>query len=418
MPRLPRNTLSFLGHDLRCTPGRSKLHSAGGGACWRRICMARLPVVSDEEFFAAKKAAAVFKHGILRRHLPVFVGRTGSTAPDRRVVVFDGYAGEGRYEDGTDGSPVLMLNTARSMAPARAVELYFCEDDPARFELLKGVLETDGDGVKYVARCGSAEAHLDDVLTHAQGAPLFAFIDPCGLGLTFDDVCRIMRSRPNVPTEVLINFSAEAVRRFWGRLTRNPPGSPGREATLARMDAVCGGEWWREVSENSETAEEASQLIAKGYLGHLAVSSGANGWNIEVRNAEGQKPKYSLVFLSRHPDGIFSFGDAVSMSSADWRKAVVEPGTLLDDDDTFAAAEKELASGWVHQIKHNISALLAHNDSFQIGANYKSVMAGVEGQARVTHVRRAIKELHAAGKTSFNGVSPQGVELWYQAVTK
>ena len=184
------------------------------------------------------------------------------------------------------------------------------------------------------------------------------------------------------------------------------------------MDDVCGGDWWRDLSEDSGSAEEASQRIAKSNLAQLATASGTNGWVIDVRNAEHHKPKYSLVFLSRHRNGMISFGEAVSKSSEEWPQAVVEPGTLLDDPDTFRKAELELATQWVVQIKTNISDLLVREASVPIGAGYKSIMSGVLGQAREMHVRKAVKELYVSGVTTFNGVTPNGMKLWDQVITR
>lgn len=45
------------------------------------------------DYFEKKQAAAVLKHGILRRYLHVFVSKTGSPAGE--VVYVDGYAGPG-----------------------------------------------------------------------------------------------------------------------------------------------------------------------------------------------------------------------------------------------------------------------------------------------------------------------------------
>lgn len=71
---------------------------------------------------------------------------------------------------------------------------------------------------------GTVQEHLDEALKVADGVPLFAFIDPCGLGLTFDDIVKKIYGRPHVRygpgTEILVNFSADAVRRIGGRLVK------------------------------------------------------------------------------------------------------------------------------------------------------------------------------------------------------
>ena len=63
----------------------------------------------------------VFKHDLLGRHLPKFGGKTGSKSA--RVVYLDGYAGRGRYDDGTlvrpnlfSGSPKISVARESSIA--------------------------------------------------------------------------------------------------------------------------------------------------------------------------------------------------------------------------------------------------------------------------------------------------------------
>ena len=63
-------------------------------------------MTSNEGFFARKQAAAVLKHGILSRYPTIFASMAGSGEPE--VVLYDAYAGPGKYEDGSPGSPLLL----------------------------------------------------------------------------------------------------------------------------------------------------------------------------------------------------------------------------------------------------------------------------------------------------------------------
>lgn len=69
-------------------------------------------------FFVSKKAAAVLKHALLDKYVVPFASKTGKHAPDGRVVYLDGYAGPGRYDDGTPGSPALILESAAPSRPS------------------------------------------------------------------------------------------------------------------------------------------------------------------------------------------------------------------------------------------------------------------------------------------------------------
>ncbi|MEO7261604.1 MAG: three-Cys-motif partner protein TcmP [Jatrophihabitantaceae bacterium] len=374
--------------------------------------------MADDEFFVAKRAAAVLKHGILQRYVLPFAMKVTSTAKDGRVVVLDGYAGEGRYEDGSPGSPIFMAETARKLLTPRRMELHFVEQKKARFKKLKETLADEASDIEYQVYKGEVEKHLDAILSEADGVPFFGFLDPCGLGLTFDDIVKKIYARPygnySPGTEVLINFSAEAVRRIGGRL-KEPVGAQGREATLDRMDKVCGGDWWRAIYTASKSPEEAAECIANEYFQRLITATGAGGWVIPVKNAEHQQAKYSLVFLSRHRDGLLLLGEALSGSLEDWRKAVVDSDSLYGDPDYVEAAEEVLVRGWIDHMKENVTELLDTKPRFLISTEYTTVMGETAGEARMTHLRIALKELKAKDVVSSDG---KGSPLWNQYVVK
>src|SRR5689334_8127705 len=121
-------------------------------------------MAANESFFVRRKAAAAFKHGILSQYPPVFVAKAGSVT-DGRVVFLDGYAGQGRYDDGSPGSPLLFVQAARGR-PNRSVTGIFVEQDGERYASLCRVLdETDPDHVvPRVVRSGDLGAELPDLL--------------------------------------------------------------------------------------------------------------------------------------------------------------------------------------------------------------------------------------------------------------
>jgi hypothetical protein len=59
-----------------------------------------------DQFFDEPQGAAKLKHEVLRQHLTIYASKTGRRTP---VVFLDGYAGPGRYGDGSPGSPGLWL---------------------------------------------------------------------------------------------------------------------------------------------------------------------------------------------------------------------------------------------------------------------------------------------------------------------
>ncbi|WP_326751191.1 hypothetical protein OH738_36485 [Streptomyces hirsutus] len=80
-------------------------------------------------YWADKALPSVFKHDLLKRYLPQFGGMTGTRSRDKRVVYLDGYAGEGRYENGDPASGEIALQVAKDLRTSAGLtlECFFCE---------------------------------------------------------------------------------------------------------------------------------------------------------------------------------------------------------------------------------------------------------------------------------------------------
>jgi len=221
--------------------------------------------VTDGEFFRKKRAPAVLKHGVLSRYLVPFTTKTSSAATGGRVVVLDGYAGSGRYDDGSAGSPIFIAAAARRLPPGRKAQLLFVEEKPARVAKLRQVLSAEAADIDWTVEKGTVEQYLDQALTIADGVPFFALLDPCGLGLTFEDIATKIYGRPHFQyspgTEVcsstsrLTRFAASVAEwsrsrkaqlvvkprwRAWTRLAAATGGATrtGRRATTPRLSPL------------------------------------------------------------------------------------------------------------------------------------------------------------------------------------
>lgn len=367
------------------------------------------------KFHESKKSAAVLKHAIIDSYAPVFIGKTGSRSVDNRVSFIDGYAGPGRYDDGEEGSGAMLIRHAHKYADMpRTVELHFVESDPDTLEKLVGTVESEAEGLSVTVDDGDISTHLPALLEQSDGVPLFVYLDPCGLVIPFDEVVQIF-SRPGAygspATEVLINFSAVTLRRIAGHLTSDKA----VEGTLARMDEVCGGDWWRdEWLAHLPDKDAAEAAVIAGYADRLSKAAGSGHWTVDVRSRDGLKPLYYLIFASRHMDGLEYFGEASSLGLEKWRRHAAKhdaDGTLFGDDDswesTFKAEEATLSAEWVEEIAGRLADELAKGEPFRVQDRYSEVFGDLVGIARNKHLRAAMKVVLKAGLTS---TSPVGVD--------
>lgn len=166
------------------------------------------------------------KHQILNKYLsawfPIISKHRG------RVLYIDGFAGRGRYDDGSEGSPQIAMRTLidhpilaqranceflfmfiennRSNAAALEAELHMLEDS--------GVVPPN---VKWGVISSSFDTQMQQLSDRLreQGrnrAPTFAFIDPFGYTKFPMDLLVELAQSPS--TELFINFMVGFVQRF------------------------------------------------------------------------------------------------------------------------------------------------------------------------------------------------------------
>jgi three-Cys-motif partner protein len=354
-------------------------------------------------FLDQKRAAAVLKHAVLLRYVRPFAMKTGAYSPGRRVAVIDAYAGVGRYANGDEGSPALLMREAKLVAQQRQLECYLIEANRTSFAQLKSVVDLEGQGLKIFPFCGRAEDELPGVMAQVREIPAFVFLNPFGLMASFDTVREVFK-RPagfGVPaTEMLINFNAGPLRRAAGLLAsdRQIP------ATLNRMDEVCGGDWWRKTWADSDGDRAQAELaVIRAYARRVAAACNTGFWMTPVRNRASHKPVYYLIFFTRHPDGLGIFGDALSSGLEEWRRVVYrveDASTFWDSEQAFVESEQQMADAWVDEIEKNLRTLLAEGRPFPIMTKYSQVLGSAFGLAREEHLRTAWKRLHQEGITS------------------
>jgi three-Cys-motif partner protein len=289
--------------------------------------------------------------------------------------------------------------------------MFFVENDQAQYQELDVVVrEYVAQGLRAKALLGSADDHLDEVIRVAYGVPLFLFLDPCGALLPFRRLARVVGSaRRNVrpQTELLLNFSADFTRRTAGQL------AAGRvdEAGVSRMDATCGGPWWRDVAmealRSSATGnfEPAAEAVVVGYAQRLASAGSMLQVTVPVRRRLHYQPVYHLVFLTRSQYGLWVFADALGAARKVWLREI---GKLDDDDEIQATlfsssdsmqwlidSEKESAQ---KIIEANVRRLLGSIGSFRLVERTSEVFGEAYGIVTDSTVTAAIRALETRGE--------------------
>lgn len=369
-----------------------------------------------------KQSAAVLKHGALRRYLAKFAGMVGSTSQGNRVGFIDGYAGSGVYSDPVSGaelpgSPKIALDIATGLRD-RVLVPTFIEKGREQFESLEVVVAMSGNGEALALR-GDVSKQLGPSLSRFDGLPLLVFLDPFGSSLETDVIVEQIMGRPgNAATEVLLNFSTEALRRMGARVFEASNAS-GREATLARVDKWLGGVWWRDIFSSYEgvadRADIAAEAVFAEYIRRVNETAKAGSFSTEIRRQPHHKPIFQLTLFMQSSHALMPFNEAISLASEDWRKHLYEqeravaaaadeaaprlPGLARVDelDEAFARDEAGLRAEAVSQISESITAALRTRQHLSVKGDFGDVFGAALGAGRETHLREAWKALASQG---------------------
>ncbi|MET9880384.1 three-Cys-motif partner protein TcmP [Actinacidiphila glaucinigra] len=363
----------------------------------------------------------MLKHKLLGQYVPRFGGMTGSRG--RQVVYLDGYAGEGRYASGDSGSAEIAMQVAAHHLQKNQLlwNCFFVEQKP------DSVARLDQVAAQYRALGVDARVHhadvggvLGDVLRAAAGLPLFLFLDPCGLGLPFDRIVQTLNQRRSTarvwqPTEFLMNFSMDAVRRLGG----NARSARGVERSSERFDEACGGRWWREYFRPGEpVAADVDEIVAARYAQRLREQTGMFVQSVPVARKPGHKAVYHLVFGTRSAHGLWFFGDAVARARDAWWAGLESKEEQEDPDALFSAASmvrpdpQEIVDAAVPAMADNMERILHRGRRpFKLLDHTLEVFGDYYGQVTESAARRALKLLHGNGRTASTGVGGKTREL-------
>lgn len=368
---------------------------------------------TEGDYWKLQALPSRLKHTLLKLYIPRFGAMTGAKAG--RVIYLDGYAGEGRYESGEPGSAAIAMKVAADHLAMDKVRwsCYFAEKQPESFARLNQVAaDYRAEGVDARVFNGDVEGVLGDVLPAARGLPLFLFLDPCGMTVPFDRLATTLNQRRSTrglwqPTELLMNFSMDAVRRIGGHMS-SPHGNP---KTLERFDAVCGGPWWREhFPADGRRAPDAAERVAAAYADRLGKATDMLVQSIPVSRKPGQEPIYHLVFGTRSPYGLWLFGDAAARARDAWWEGLEIREEHDDPDALFSAVSvirpdpKEVTRAAIPDIAQNLARLLDRRRTPIKLVDYTLEVFGEHyGQVTDPAVRKAIERLNAEGGTPTTG---------------
>ncbi len=348
------------------------------------------------------KATSVFKHEILRQYVPPFVAKVASTADKNRVMLVDGFAGRGRFDDGTKGSAEYFLAAARDQRQAKTSVRLFEVNKVDADRLASVVAEYREAGVDAMSECSDIRDRIDVVVREAEGIPLFILLDPCGQNLPYEQLVTLLRDqRPDQKpsTEVLLNLSADFTRRIGGTLRAGLTDARG----LLTMDAMMGGDWWRALALDTHAATAdgswgaAADAVADAYTRRLASEARMGGALTPVRRRPENQPTYHLAYLTRNNEGLWVMAAAIAKGRQKW----LEFNGPQDDDTQYALFDSDPVGDLIadeqeacaHRLRDRVLTIAARRTPFRLVDHTIEVLGDDYGTTTESTVSLVMKEI-------------------------
>lgn len=347
------------------------------------------------------RATSVFKHEILRQYTTPFLAKVASGSPGGRVMVIDGFAGRGRFDDGAPGSAELFMGAASRLTNAKTSVRLFEKNRSDAVRLGEVAAEYAAKGLDVTAAHGDITSLLEPTVNTAVGIPLFLLLDPCGQNVPFDVLSKVlaqMRAAKRPATEALLNLSADFTRRIGGALKKGI-GTAG----ITTMDRMMGGEWWQEIAlyVHSKTPDgtwgRASDAVAYEYVNRLGAVANMDGVLVPVRRKPDNQPTYHLAFLTRSADGHWVMADALARARQAWLREIGPQkddaqGSLFDDAPIgeLIAGEQKAAMG---RTETRVLEVAARAGTFSLIPNVLAIYGDDLGTLTESNLGKVMGEL-------------------------
>ena len=255
------------------------------------------------DFHKAPKAWAQVKHSILGNYLSLFLGKLGVSG--RPVYYVDGFAGPGKLEDGSKGSPLIAAELAVSPKQKSRQGILQCINVEDVLDTFRNLEAATAQYVKLKRVRnfhGTFQQKLPEILSEIGHNTAFFFIDPFGTeGVEVDTLQKIASRRGK--TEILVRYDDTRVKRLLSWAVNNEDSFDEGHRKTAKAFKSRVDDLTDEKAADIIGVPE-SQALIDGYVRKVkSVAPLRFSLSYPIRNPETKGHRYFLVHFCNFPDG-------------------------------------------------------------------------------------------------------------------
>lgn len=356
-----------------------------------------------DAFFQVSREQSRIKGEIVAKYFDAWarvIYPTVEDSGDKRICYMDLFAGPGRYEDGTESTPLAVLKRAVGDDKlAGSLVATFNDRDPVNAERLRREIASLP-GISKLrhhpeVRCGEIDDSTAEYFASMHSAPCLFFIDPWGYkGLSL----RLVNA-------VIKDWACECVFFFnYNRINMGLPNNIVRH----HMEALFGEAIAAELRHKIESLEPPDRETAVVEALCQALLRGGQRRYVlpfRFRDERGTRTSHHLIFVTKHPRGYKIMKEIMAKASSDSDQGVASfeysparqqdmflfgftrPLDQLADELLAKFAGRALTVNAVYN-EHNVGTPF-------IEANYKSVLKQLAEKNAVTAHRPSGKSIRS-----------------------
>lgn len=262
------------------------------------------------KFFEGLKPHSWAKVKLLESYITLWI-RKITLGLRKKCLICDTFAGEGIYEDGTFGSPIIIINSAldylkQKLPRHEDVYLTFIESDKCKYLKLRNIIEKKFNCKLIDNKFNNVRQNLyivvfnsthNELLDNLQSSvcdlmPSLFFINPFGFkDISFSGITNMLNKYTSC--EVIINFMYEEFNRF-----KSNSGIDEALTGFFGSDTSC----IKKDTENMNSRERRNYIIDK-YKENLLRSGVKYTLDFDIQKDESTAYKMALVFSSNSKYG-------------------------------------------------------------------------------------------------------------------
>ena len=277
-------------------------------------------MASTKEFFKQKKEWSHYKDELLGSYILPYFNKVMSTKVP--IVYIDGFAGKGKFDDGTIGSPLLVKEKkyqARKISKyATDIEAYFVES--AYADALVSNLK---DSTMHVIK-GNYRTAVPNILNNNVNKNIFLYVDPFGIKYLDFSIFSGLNTKKYHSVELLLNFNSFGFIREGCRLLKMDVKTDVDDIPefsiegddlkndIQNMNEIANGAYWQQILRNYNAGKidifQAEEMFLKQYIIELKKTFNYV-CKIPIRYSKSQLSKYQMIFATNNKHGILLMAD-------------------------------------------------------------------------------------------------------------